>query len=143
MYEFEIKVDGNFRKIVRKFENDVAFNRRMYITMLKAVEHYKTQVKPRAPFKSGTLRRSISSNVQFGSSLDTIVGEVGTPPEVPYARLHEFGGTFTRTQAFGRPTRPYTVTYRAQRYFRNTWDARKSFIHGMFNKEIEAYMKQV
>lgn len=144
MYEIEIVDDGGLKRLIKKFEDDVAFNRMLYTTMLKAVQHVRTQViaSGRVPFLTGTLRRGITTNVSGGNARE-IEGQVGTPAEIKYAALQEFGGTFTRTQAFGRPTRAYTVTYRGHHYLGKTMEERKEFVQGMFNDAIEAYMAKV
>jgi phage gpG-like protein len=70
--------------------------------------------------RSGRLRDSVSG--RFPDSIREIASgqmlRFGT--RVPYAALHEFGGTqvTSQLQAFGRPTNPYTkISYYPRRHF--------------------------
>lgn len=66
--------------------------------------------------RTGRLRRSINTRIRETST--SVVGQVGT--NVPYARVHEYGGVVTVrehvravTQVFGRPVAPTTAVVRA------------------------------
>jgi phage gpG-like protein len=71
--------------------------------------------------RSGDLSRSITG--QASSSGTTVTGIVGTKG-IPYAGIHEFGGSFWRemTEAFGRPIIPRSVhfTYPERSYLRTS-----------------------
>ena len=67
--------------------------------------------------RTGTLRRSVAPKANIDNEGNP-VGKITT--NVPYARIHEYGGTFAIpshsreiTMAFGRPIAPVTVVVRA------------------------------
>lgn len=65
----------------------------------------ETDAKRRAPFKTGTLRRSIHTEVDLdGSQVEAAVGT-----DVPYAARLEFGfdGTDKLGREYHQPPRPY------------------------------------
>jgi hypothetical protein len=94
------------------------FPERLRAHMKKAMQFSLEEVLKHAldlvHVRTGTLRRSInmSQPIEAGSGFD---GKVGT--NLVYGPMEEFGfaGTqkvrsFTRSGAFGRPTKPYTVS---------------------------------
>lgn len=86
--------------------------------------------------RSGDLSRATTGQVV--SDTETMVtGEVGTHG-IPYAPVHEFGGTFERTisQAFGRPIIPREVTfhYPERSFIRTGVNDRKESVMAAFRQ---------
>ena len=140
MYKIEVDTKGfaELLKASNTWANE--FHPELEKIMRKAVLLLRSRIlrSGRIPFQTGTLRRSITTAVRGGRSLSDITGEVGT--NLPYAAIHEFGGTFTRNSAFGRPTRSYSVTYTARRYLRQPFAESISDIQRLFERDIEIFM---
>jgi phage gpG-like protein len=125
MYEVSIRTDGNFEKMIQSMGvMTEKVNMAAKDAMLRALNLLRNAIirSGRVPYKTGTLRRSITYAME-GDQLYNIVGRVGT--DLPYAPVHEYGGTWTfhRKSAFGKPTKPYVVTahYKARRYIGDTF----------------------
>lgn len=123
MYSVSIKTDKNWEQLLRALERkDDSLMREMRISMLQSVQDVRTASlrSGKIPFRTGTLRRSLTTAVT-GTTLDTLQGDMGS--NLPYAAIHEYGGsyTYTRSVAFGRTVKPftYTATYKARRYLRD------------------------
>lgn len=135
---YEITTDDEFKRLVEQLgETSSKFRKYMLLAMRKAVTHVRSEIlgSGRVPFKTGTLRRSITTRVNEGSGIGDLEGVVGT--NLPYAAIHEYGGTFTRFAAFGRPTRPFSVTYKERKYLRQPFQEAQRAVHAIFVKAAE------
>lgn len=70
-----VKITGKFPDIAKA----------KIIALSRITQNIRTKAVTNAPYKTGTLRRSILSDVTAD------IGKVGT--NLPYARIREFGGT--------------------------------------------------
>jgi phage gpG-like protein len=104
--------------------------------LLKSMTHIKSAVllSGRVPYKTGTLRRSITTKVETSGDIADYEGEIGT--NLPYAAIHEYGGTFTRYSAWGRPTKPYEVTYQERAYIRVPFTDALPTVQRIFENEL-------
>lgn len=144
MYEVSIRTDGNFEKMIQSMG---VMTEKVHMaardSMLQALNLLRNAIirSGRVPYKTGTLRRSITYNME-GDKLYNMVGRVGT--DLPYAPVHEYGGTWTfhRTQAFGRPTKPYVVTarYKAHHYIGDTFVEQLQAIQSVFTRNMAQAM---
>lgn len=140
MYEVHLNTDRNFEKMLQSVQQ---FPARANIAaregMLRAVNLVRTAIlqSGRVPYKTGTLRRSITTHIQ-GDDIYNMRGYIGT--NLPYAPVHEFGGvwTFNRNQCFGRPTRPYVVraNYVARHYIGDTFSETLQDIQRVFSEAL-------
>ena len=138
--KLSIEHDANWQKFIEKYSHlepqlTRAVLKATEISAINTLAHIKTS--GRVPVKSGTLKRSLKYKTS-GRSIDTAKAVIGT--DLPYAAIHEYGGTFTRNKAWGRPTRPYTVTYKARRYLRGGLEDSKSDIKRTYEREIESVL---
>lgn len=140
MYSVSIKTDKAWQDILASLnKKDELLMKHMNIALLKSLALVRTNVlqSGKVPYKTGDLRRSITTAIH-GLSVDQLRGQVGT--NLPYAAIHEFGGTytFTRSSAFGRPTKPFTyqATYKARRYLRDPFAASLPEVNKIFMEEL-------
>lgn len=145
MYEVSLKTDGNWEKILKKMESmgeDAV--QAANIALTRAVTMVRTAVLSSGlvPFKTGTLRRSITTSV-FGRQLEDMKGQIGS--NLKYAPVHEFGGawTFVRDTVFGRKVKPFTVTahYQERAYLRTPFDQAQPEIQRIFTEELAKVVK--
>lgn len=136
-----IEADGELEKIVKVFESS---NENMNKALRDALFESLTLVRSaslmsgRIPYKSGTLRRSLTIGMSVvGKGLE---GSVGT--NLPYAAIHEFGGGITRYQAWGRPTRPYVATYKERSYLRTPFSESAGLIQKAFDRHVADVLKK-
>lgn len=140
MYEVQLRTDKNFEKMLARMgQMTERVNMAARDALLASLNLLRNAIlqSGRVPYKTGTLRRSITTAME-GSDLYTLAGHVGT--NLPYAIVHEIGGTWTfhRNTAFGRPTKPYTVTahYKARRYIGDTFFETLQEIQATFTKAL-------
>jgi len=109
-----------------------AFDEAIGRSLFKSVQHIRTASlqSGRVPYKTGTLRRSITASVEGNEGL------VGS--NLPYAPIHEFGGTFTRHSAWGRPTAPYVVTYKGLQYLGKPFEDSLPEVTKIFEDELSS-----
>ena len=128
-----IETDGEFDKITRLFESsDPKLMKALKDALFESLELVRTAslTSGRIPVKTGTLKRSITVSMS-GVNLE---GMVGT--NLPYAAIHEFGATITRYQAWGRPTRPYSVNYQERAYLRAPLAESAGLIQKTFDRHV-------
>lgn len=89
----------------------------------------------RVPRKTSNLFRSIRYRMH-GTTLRNLWSEIGSHLE--YAAIHEYGGNIQRSQAFGRPTRPYIARYRERRYLRGGLQDSKASIGRIFDRTLQS-----
>jgi hypothetical protein len=89
------------------------------VAMTDSLHEVTKELKDRVPVKTGALRRSWNEELPVKSNPDDasgigFVGTLGT--NLVYARIVEYGfqgieivSAHTRSECFGRPTRPFTV----------------------------------
>lgn len=110
--EIKLKQADAERALDQSLMDPRAFEDRLERAMTESVIKIRSDATlvPPMPYRTGTLRRSLAFAVERDGPF--VVGAVGS--NLPYARLQEQGGTFTRTSAWGRPTAPYSVTYKGR-----------------------------
>lgn len=136
--ELKITHDQNWQKLTTHFKNIDAISKvALQVAIQDASFHTLQTVKSsgRVPRKTSTLFRDIRA-VQHINDMNRMYAEIGT--NLPYAAIHEYGGTFTRTSAWGRPTRPYSVTYKERKYLRGGLQDSTREIHNIFNRSLRA-----
>lgn len=140
MYEVSIRTDKNLEKMISRMgQMGERVNMAARDALLASLNLLRNAIlsSGRVPYKTGTLRRSITTAME-GQELYTLRGRVGT--NLPYGIVHEIGGvwTFRRNTAFGRPTKPYVVhaTYKARRYIGDTFSESLQEIQAMFTKAL-------
>lgn len=142
MYSVSIKTDKTWSDILASLQNkDDLLQRKMAIAMVQSVQLVRTNVlrSGLVPYKTGTLRRSITTAI-IGTRVEDMRGFIGS--NLPYAAVHEYGGswTFHRHSAFGRETRPfsYTANYKARRYLRDPYKNSLSDVNKIFAKQLSS-----
>lgn len=139
--KIEVQVEGgeNFKKmadLLGKMPDELREARGR--GLFKSMTHIRSRVllSGRVPHKTGTLRRSITTSVSVSAG----EGRIGS--NLPYAAIHELGGKVERFSAFGRPTRPYTATYKARKYIsiplEDSLDEVREIIDGEVGSVFEA-----
>lgn len=131
--EVIIEIDGEMDKITQLFESsDKKLMQALKDALFESLQLVRTAslTSGRIPVKTRTLKRSITVALA-GQQLE---GMVGT--NLPYAAIHEFGGTITRYQAWGRPTRPYTVNYIERAYLRAPLAESAGLIQKTFDRHV-------
>lgn len=139
MYTISVTTDENFKKILIHLGGlHGALRDAAKRALVRSVTHVSSQVlgSGRVPFRRGDLRRSILPFYKGTEAKDgEMEGGVGT--DKVYARIHEYGGTFTRNMAWGRKTRPYQVTYKERAYLRVPFQQAAPTIERIFSDELE------
>lgn len=105
---------------------DVAVSERAVVRALTAgAEIIQNDAKRRAPYKTGTLKRSI--HIEQGDGMEVLIGT-----DAPYAAIQEFGGTITPKKAKmlafeikGELVFAHSVTIPARPYLRPAFDENK------------------
>lgn len=140
MYNVSIKTDRSWQQILSALDGmDDKLRAHTERAMIKSVALVRTSVlrSGKVPYKTGTLRRSITT-AMTGTRVQDMRGYVGT--NLPYAAIHEYGGsfTFTRTSAFGKPTKPFTYTahYTGRHYLRDPFKDALPEIQKIFTAEL-------
>lgn len=140
MFTVSIKTDKSWQDILSALNNkDDLLRDHMMRALIKSTQLVRTNVlrSGKVPFKTGTLRRSITTAIT-GTRVEDMKGEIGS--NLKYAAVHEYGGdwTFTRSSAFGRTTKPFTYTahYKARRYLRDPYAASMTEINRIFSDEL-------
>lgn len=130
-----IENDGSLDRVIKVFEGS---NEKMTDALRDALFESLHLIRTasltsgRIPYKSGTLRRSLTVSIRLeGKNLE---GFMGT--NLPYAAIHEFGGKITRYQAWGRPTRPYIATYRERSYLRTPFAESAGLVQKTFERHV-------
>jgi len=137
MVKIRVETDKAFENMVIKArgltrEVDEAARLAMELSAMATVSTIKSS--GRVPRKTSNLMRSIRHRTH-GRRIGNLWAEVGT--NVVYARIHEFGGPVHRTQAWGRPTRPYVAIYKERRYLRGGLQDSTHKIGQIFRRELE------
>lgn len=91
------------------------------------------KAKPKTPYKSCNLRRSLTTEYQ--PTFEQLVGS-----NEPYAAIHEYGGDINRTKAWGRPTQPYVAHYKEHAYLRRGLEESEGKIQRIFDTTIKEIM---
>jgi hypothetical protein len=91
------------------------------------------RARPKAPYKTGNLRRSITTEYQ--PTFEQLVGS-----NEKYAAIHEYGGDIPRTTAWGRKTEPYVAHYREHAYLRRGLEESEEKIQRIFDVTIQEIM---
>lgn len=135
MIEIVLTTDGELEKITRLFESsDQKLMQALKDALFESLQLVRTAsiTSGRIPYKTGTLRRSITIAMTVaGRGLEGVVGT-----NLPYAAIHEYGGTITRYQAWGRPTKPYTVIYKERSYLRTPFAESAGLIQQTFDRHV-------
>lgn len=139
--EIVVESDGELEKIIMIFdEANPRMRQAMKDALFESLHLIRTAslTSGRIPYKTGSLRRSLTVAIKSeGSNME---GQFGT--NLPYAAIHEFGGTVTRNQAWGRPTRPYTATYRERSYLRTPFAESAGLIQRTFDRHVADVLKK-
>ena len=138
-FEITITPDGNFDQIVLNLsQSDEKTKQAIHDALFAAGTYVLDQVKgsPNMPRKTGTLSRSIVLNIIDGDTESS--AEIGS--NLPYAYIHEYGGTYTfhRSSAWGRQTRPfsYEATYKERAYLRRPFAEATDEIERIFDQRL-------
>ncbi len=98
-----IKVDSNTKELMEDLENSVAqYKKELKLQVFRALSVLETEIKQNIRknaglhVRTGALLNSVSSTKKVIDDGKTISGEIGTEG-VPYAAIHEFGGTIVPT----------------------------------------------
>lgn len=100
--------------------------------------------------RTGALSRAVTGQI-VSETDEQIVGQVGVKG-IPYAGVHEFGGTFdipghfrTQTQAFGRPmiptlvaVRPHQAVFPMRSFLRTSADENKGAVEAKLRAATQA-----
>lgn len=105
-------LDAKVRKHVGQAINVVILN------MQTVIRTIKLQGGNPLHQRTGNLVRSI--HVELQQRAEALLGRVYASSTAWYARIHEFGATFTRTNLFGREVEPYTVVMPERSFLRTT-----------------------
>lgn len=134
MGDIQIQTDENWHYLMEAIRGSnqkvaQAIKDGLYASGLEVVR----KARPKAPYRSGNLRRSITTDYQ--PTFEQLVGS-----NEPYAAIHEYGGDISRTKAWGRPTEPYIAHYREHAYLRRGLEESEGKIQRIFDVTIQEIM---
>lgn len=134
MAEIEISTDANWSLLMEAIrgankETAQAIKDGLYASGLEVIR----KAKPLTPYRSGNLRRSLTTAYQ--PTFEQLVGS-----NEPYAAIHEYGGDISRTQAWGRTTEPYIAHYKEHAYLRRGLEDAEPKIERIFDVTIKEIM---
>lgn len=129
--DFVIKTDQNWRELLGAIRDANETTKQhvsdaLYSAGLAVVR----KARPKAPYKSGNLRRSITTAADI-SKTNQYVGS-----NEPYAAIHEYGGPITKTVAWGRTVDPFVQNYTEHAYLRRGLEESEEKIGKIFDRAI-------
>lgn len=130
-----VETDGELGRIAKIFEtSNEELKDQLRDALFESLHLIRTASlqSGRIPYKSGTLRRSLTVAMTIAGK--GFEGMMGT--NLPYAAVHEYGGAITRYQAWGKPTRPYVATYRERSYLRTPFAESAGLIQKTFDRYV-------
>lgn len=135
MADINVKFDGNWKTLLEAIRDANETTKQhiadgLYAAGLAVI----AKARPKTPFKTGNLRRSITTVTDITQA----VQYVGT--NEPYAAIHEYGGPVVRTQAWGRPTKPFIAVYKEHAYLRRGLEEAEEKIIKIFDRAVTDLM---
>lgn len=133
--DITIKTDQNWRELLGAIRGANESTKQhisdaLYAAGL-AVVH---KARPKAPYKTGNLRRSITTAADISKTQQY----VGT--NEPYAAVHEYGGPVVKTMAWGRTVEPFVQNYKEHAYLRRGLEESDEKITKIFDRAITDLM---
>ena len=128
---------------------DVGAGQALATALTAAAQPIQNEAKRRAPYLSGTLRRGITT-VEISRGPRRAVVAISTS-NIPYARIHEFGGTIkpAKGKKFlkfkgkdGNDVFVKSVTLPARPYLRPAFDTKKSEATREFGEALRILIEQ-